>query len=68
MQRRLLIMGARGEQCGTVKSPSGQPYYYYWNESTHEVHVGNESAGHATSKEEALRKARFYATTCQQMR
>lgn len=61
-------MGAKGKQLGEVKSPSGQTYYYYWNQSTGEVHVGGESAGYANSAEDAWRKANFYATTGKQMR
>jgi hypothetical protein len=61
-------MGAKGEQLGEVKSPDGRPYSYYWNQSTGEVHVAGESAGYATSAEDAWRKANFYATTGKQMR
>jgi hypothetical protein len=61
-------MAAKGKKLGEVKSPSGHPYEYYWNESSGEVHVANESAGYAVSKEDAWRKANFYATTGQKMR
>jgi hypothetical protein len=50
---------------GTVKTPEDSPYDYYCDEDTGEVYVGNESAGKASSADEAWRKAKFYATTFQ---
>ena len=52
-------MGAKGQKLGEVASLSEQTYYYYWNKSTGEVHVGGESAGYAVSSKEAWRKANF---------
>jgi len=50
---------------GEVKNPTGSSYDYYWDEDTGEVYVGPNSAGKASSAEEAWRKANFYATTLQ---
>ena len=47
----------------SVKMPDGSEQYPTWDENTGQVYVGTESAGHATSKEEAWRKANYYATT-----
>lgn len=46
-----------------VKTPTGSEYVATWDESTGQVYVGGEKAGSATSKEEAWRKANYYATT-----
>ena len=51
------------DKIGEVKTPSGSPYYVYWDKGTGEVYVGSESAGKASSESEALRKADYYATT-----
>ncbi len=50
---------------GEVKNPTDSSYPYYWDEDTGEVYVGGESAGRASSAEDAWRKANFYATTLQ---
>ena len=50
---------------GEVKNPEGSPYPYYWDEDTGEVYVSNDSAGKASSADEAWRKANFYVTTLQ---
>ncbi len=54
------------KQLGEVKTPTGSSYYYYWDDNTGEVSVGSESAGKASSEEEAWRKANYYATTLKQ--
>ncbi len=51
---------------GQVKTPTGSAYDYYWDENTGEVYVGSESAGKASSSDEAWRKANYYATTLKQ--
>ncbi len=51
---------------GEVKTPTGSVYTYYWDEDTGEVYVGGESAGKASSADEALHKANYYATTLKQ--
>ena len=53
---------------GTVKTPTGSEYYYYWDTSSGKVTVGSEYAGNAVSEEDAWRKANFYATTNQIMK
>jgi hypothetical protein len=53
------------KRMGEVKNPTGSSYDYYWDEDTGEVYVGPNSAGKASSAEEAWRKANFYATTLQ---
>lgn len=55
-------MGAKGKQMGEVKAPNGSSYVFFWNQNTGEVHVANESAGYATSSQEAWRIANYYAT------
>jgi hypothetical protein len=49
------------ENIGEVKSTSGRSYDVLWNSSTVE-------AGSASTKDQAMRKADFYATTGQQMK
>jgi hypothetical protein len=56
------------ENIGEVKSTSGRSYDVRWNSSTGEIRVGGEAAGSASTKDQAMRKADFYATTGQQMR
>lgn len=53
------------KRMGTVKTPTDSSYDYYWDEDTGEVYVSNESAGKASSADEAWRKANFYVTTLQ---
>lgn len=49
---------------GEVKTPSGSTYYpVYWDKDTGEVYVATEFAGKASSKDEAMRKADYYAST-----
>ncbi|XWK88349.1 MAG: hypothetical protein U7127_29905 [Phormidium sp.] len=48
---------------GTVKTPTGSEYYYFWDDQSGDVYVGSERAGRAVSKEDAWRKANYYATT-----
>ncbi|UWU45775.1 hypothetical protein [Limnospira platensis] len=56
------------KQMGTVKTPTGSEYYYFWDNQSGDVYVGSEYAGKATSAQEAWKKANFYATTGKQMR
>ncbi len=56
------------KQMGTVKTPTGSEYYYFWDQQTGNVYVGNEPAGKAVSEEDAWRKANYYATTRQIMK
>ena len=51
------------KQMGTVKTPTGSEYYYFWDDQSGDVYVGSERAGRAVSKEDAWRKANYYATT-----
>lgn len=61
-----LVMAKK--EMGTVKSPTGFPYKYYWDASNGAVHVAREFAGKAASADEAWRKANYYATIGQIMR
>ncbi len=56
------------KKMGEVKTPTDSLYPYYWDDATGEVFVGNESAGKASSPDEAWRKANYYATTNKQMK
>ncbi|MCT7974035.1 hypothetical protein [Laspinema olomoucense] len=56
------------EKMGEVENPTGSRYPYYWDDVTGEVFVGNERAGKASSREEAWRKANYYATTTKHMK
>jgi hypothetical protein len=51
-----------------VKTPTGSEYTATWDENTGQVYVGGENAGQATSKEDAWRKANYYATTLSKMK
>ncbi|GET36947.1 hypothetical protein [Microseira wollei] len=52
------------KKIGEVKTPSGStPYEVYWDKDTGEVYVATEFAGKASSKDEAMRKADYYAST-----
>jgi hypothetical protein len=53
---------------GEVTTPTGGINYVYWDTSTGQVYVASEYAGVATTKDEAMRKANFYATTGQLMK
>lgn len=56
------------KKIGDVKTPSGStPYEVYWDKDTGEVYVAREFAGKASSEGEAMRKARYYATTGKRM-
>jgi len=56
---------AKGKEMGKVKTPTGSTYYYYWDEKSGDVHVGNEFAGKSSSASDAHLKADHYATTLQ---
>ncbi|MEA5421360.1 hypothetical protein VB712_19215 [Spirulina sp. CCNP1310] len=56
------------KQMGTVKTPTGSEYYYFWDTQSGDVYVGSEHAGKAKSENEAWQKANYYATTCQKMK
>jgi hypothetical protein len=49
------------KEMGQVKTPSGWPPYYYWDDETGDVHVGSEYAGKASSADEAFKVATIYA-------
>lgn len=56
------------QNIGTVKTPTGSEYYCFWDTESRDVFVGSEPAGKAASKEEAWRKANYYATTLKKMK
>ena len=56
------------KQMGTVKTPTGSEYPYFWDDQSSDVYVGREHAGKAKSAEEAWRKANYYATTLKKMK
>lgn len=51
------------EQIGQVTTPTNATFYVYWDKNTGAVYVGKEPAGKASSKEQALIEANYYATT-----
>lgn len=51
------------EKIGEVTTPTNATFYVYWDKDTGKIHVGNEYAGKASSKQQALTKATIYATT-----
>lgn len=51
------------EQICQVTTPTNATFNVYWDKNTGAVHVGNESAGKASSKQQALIEANYYATT-----
>lgn len=51
------------EKIGEVTTPTNASFYAYWDKDTGEVYVGNERAGNASSEEQALIEANYYATT-----
>jgi hypothetical protein len=51
------------EKIGEVTTPTNATFYVYWDKDTGEVYAGNERAGNASSKENALAEADYYATT-----
>ena len=53
---------------GQVKSPSGEAYDYFWDESSGDVKVASSFAGKASNESEAWIMANFYATTRQIMK
>mgnify|MGYP001025337312 FL=1 len=56
------------KKMGTVKTPTGSEYSYFWDDKSGDVYVGSEYAGKATDQNDAWRKANFYATTNQRMK
>lgn len=55
------------QKIGTVKKPGGSiKYDVYWEPGSGAVKVGSESAGTASTTEDALRVADYYASTLQQ--
>lgn len=48
---------------GEVTTPTNATFYVFWDQSSGEVTVGNESAGQASNQAEAMKKANYYATT-----
>lgn len=51
---------------GEVTTPTNATFYVFWDKDSGEVYVGNERAGNASSKEQALIEANYYATTGKQ--
>jgi hypothetical protein len=51
------------EKIGEVKTPTGSRYDVFWNSNTGEIRVGSEPAGSANTKDRAMIKADYYATT-----
>ncbi|MEC4805382.1 MAG: hypothetical protein SAJ12_08595 [Jaaginema sp. PMC 1079.18] len=56
------------QKMGTVKTPTGSEYYYFWDKQSGDVYVGSEHAGKASSSDDAWRKANYYATTLKKMK
>lgn len=54
------------EKIGEVKTPTNATFYVYWDKDSGKVYVGNEYAGNASSKQQALIEANYYATTGEQ--
>jgi hypothetical protein len=49
---------------GSVRTPNGViDYEVTWDKASGKVHVGIEYAGQASSADEAMIKANYYATT-----
>lgn len=51
------------EKIGEVKTPTGGTSYVYWDKDTGKVYAASEYAGTASSKEQAMIEANYYATT-----
>ncbi|MFM9268476.1 hypothetical protein [Tychonema sp. BBK16] len=51
------------EKIGEVQSNLGGTFYVYWDKETGKVYTGNEYAGTASSKAQAMIEANYYATT-----
>jgi predicted transcriptional regulator len=51
------------EKIGEVQSNQGGTSYVYWDKETGKVYTGQEYAGTASSKEQAMIEANYYATT-----
>ena len=51
------------KEMGQVKTPSGWPCDYSWDDETGDVYVGIEYAGKASSADEAFKVATIYAGT-----
>ncbi len=58
---RTLLMAQ--EKIGEVTTPTNATFEVYWDKSSGEVYVGNEPAGKASSKQQALIEANYYATS-----
>jgi hypothetical protein len=55
------------QKIGSVKIPGGSiPYDIYWDPGSGKVKVGSELAGTASTKEDAIHVADYYASTNQQ--
>ena len=51
------------EQIGDVQTPDGGTSHVYWDKDTGKVYTAQEYAGTASSKEQAMIEANYYATT-----
>ncbi len=57
------ILPVAKEKIGEVTTPTNGTFYAFWDKDTGEVYVGSERAGNASSEEQALIEANYYATT-----
>ncbi|MEG4286956.1 hypothetical protein QUB68_28020 [Microcoleus sp. A006_D1] len=53
------------EKIGIVQTPDGGKSEVYWDKDTGKVYTAQEYAGTASSKEQAMIEANYYATTKQ---
>jgi len=53
------------EKIGEVTTPTGGTSYVYWDKDTGKVYTADEYAGTASSKDQAMIEANYYATTKQ---
>jgi len=51
------------EKIGEVQTPTGATFYVYWDKNTGKVYTGSEYAGTASSEQQAMIEANYYATT-----
>jgi hypothetical protein len=51
------------EKIGEVQSPDGGTSYVYWDKDTGKVYTASEYAGTASSEQQAMIEANYYAAT-----
>jgi hypothetical protein len=49
------------EKIGEVESPTGGKSYVYWDKDTGKVYTASEYAGTASSEQQAMIEANYYA-------